>query len=418
MKSYLVVSFSHKNCDLATREKMAFDAETQKSILKEFIKSPYMTEAILLSTCNRVEAIIHTKTPSEALNCIFTIFASNSELQKQELEGRADIYEEEGAVKHILGVASALESVVVGEAQIVGQLKDAFNLAKDLNSCGRRLTSLIEYALKCAAKIKMITDVGKNPISVSSAAVVKAKELMGGSIEGKDVLVFGTGEMSVLATKHLVSSGAKVVMIGRDINKTKEIAAEIDGSVQSANHMELSSYLNKVELMFSATGAPHTVINNDMVEPREFKRYWFDIAVPRDIGKIEDPNIEVFYVDDLKGIVDMNIALRNGEAAKAYTIIGAMTEEFFDTLKVYNADPLIKLIRKRAEQAAVEEIERAVSKGFIPTHSQEAITKLVHNAFKKFLHTPTVNIKAAMNSPEKDDIESTIKYLFKEVEGR
>ncbi|MCV6606756.1 MAG: glutamyl-tRNA reductase [Campylobacterales bacterium] len=418
MKSYLVVSLSHKNCDIGTREKLAFDVDTQKKILREFIKSPHISESILLSTCNRVEVIIKSKVSREALNFIFTLFENYSNVSKQELEGRADIYEEEGAVKHILGVASALESVVVGEAQIVGQLKDAYNMAKEENSCGRGLTNLIEYALKCAAKIKNVTDVGKNPVSVSSAAVVRAKEIMGGSLEGKDVLVFGTGEMAVIAAKHLVASEANVVMIGRDIEKTKNIAEGVDKKVKSATYMDLSKYLNSYELLFTATGAPHPLINNDIVEPQDFKRYWFDIAVPRDIGKIDDPNVSVFAVDDLKGIVEANIAMRNGEASKAYTIIGAMTEEFFDTLKIYNADPLIKDMRKKAELASSEEIERAIAKGYISKESKEVVTKLVHNAFKKFLHGPTVNIKSAMSSPEKEDVENAIKYLFQEVEGR
>lgn len=418
MKSYLVVSLSHKNCDIGTREKLAFDEETRKYILKEFIKSPYISESILLSTCNRVEVIVYSKTPREALNCVFTIFSFNSTVQKQELEGRADIYEAGGAVKHILGVASALESVVVGEAQIVGQLKDAFNLARELNSCGRVLTSLVEYALKCAAKIKTVTDVGKNSISVSSVAVAKAKEIMGGSLKNRNVLVFGTGEMAVIAAKYLVVSEANIVMIGRDIDRTRTIAQKIDKSVKSGTYMELSKYLNSYDLAFTATGAPHPLINNDIVEPQDFKRYWFDIAVPRDVGKIDDPNVTVYAVDDLKGIVEANLTLKNGEASKAYTMIGAMTEEFFDTLKVYNADPLIKTMRKRAEQAGKAEIERAISKGFIPKENKEVVTKLVHNAFKKFLHGPTVNIKNAMNKPEKDEVESTIKYLFQDVDSR
>lgn len=410
---YLVVSYSHKNCDIATREKLAFPNDIQVKILKEFSKSPYISESALLATCNRVEAIISTKSPSDAQQLIYNIFSSNSDLDKDELEGRSEVFEDSGAVKHLLGVASALESVVVGEAQITGQLKEAYKMAKENNTCGRKLTRLIEHSFKCAANVRNETDIGRNPISVSSAAVVKAKELMGGCINGKDVLIFGAGEMAVLAAKHLVQAGTNIVMIGRDVNKTEEIARDIDKNIKVASARELPKYLNSYELFFSATGAPHPVINNDLVEKKDFDRYWFDIAVPRDIDEILDPRINVYSVDDLKDIVQLNLELRNSEASKAFKVVGNMTEEFYTGLKVENANPIIKAMRESAQIAAQEEIERAIAKKYIPEESRENIEKLVHNAFKKFLHKPTITIKDYMKKPEAEEITNTINLLFK-----
>ncbi len=414
---YLVVSYSHKNCDIATREKLAFNTDIQSKILKEFDKNPYITEAALLATCNRVEAILVTKDTADAQNFVYNIFSSNSDLDKDELEGRSEVFEDSGAVKHILGVASALESVVVGEAQITGQLRSAYKMAKEYNTCGRKLTKLIEHALRCAASVRNETEIGKNPVSVSSAAVVKAKDLMGGTLYNRNVLVYGAGEMAVLAVKHLVQAEANIVMIGRDYNKTLEIARSLGEKIKVATAKELPKYLNSYELLFSATGAPHPVINNDLVEAKEFHRYWFDIAVPRDIDGITHTNIDVFAVDDLKGIVESNLELRNSEASKAFKVVGSMAEEFYDSLKVENANPVIKLMRKRAQSAAKNEIARAVAKGYINKEDEKNVEKLVHNAFKKFLHNPTVTIKEYMRKPEAEEITNTINLLFKKEEA-
>ncbi len=411
---YVVVSFSHKNTDIEVRERLAFPDEEQKSrALATLLKTEGVSEAMLLSTCNRVEFLTSTSIPSSALHAIFEILHHHSGLSIEELEGRADIYEDEGAVHHVFSVASSLDSLVVGETQIAGQLKDAFRFAFEHGFCSQKISRLIHYAFKCAAEVRNSTEISKNPVSVAGAAVSQAKEVMGGNLGGFTGLVVGAGEMSEIVAKHLVASGCNVIIFNRSVENARRIAEAIDVPVDIEPLHALGKYINRYRLLFSATGAPDQIITADMVGPASFERYWFDLAVPRDIEDIDDETINIYAVDDLKEIVDTNLAMRKEQARKAYEIVGRYTIEFFKWLQTLMIDPLIKDIREQARKAAMAEIERAVKKGFIPKETQKNVEKLVHNAFNKFLHTPTKQLRDVAEQPRADTIIEAMKYIFK-----
>ncbi|MGE4296206.1 MAG: glutamyl-tRNA reductase [Campylobacterales bacterium] len=412
---YLLVSISHKNTDLAIREKLAFDSDRQAAILKRICGHASINEAVILVTCNRVELTLSVRDPHAALGEVFDALHAASGVNRAELEGRAQSYEDEGAARHLFSVASGLESVVIGEAQIAGQFREAFRLALEKGFAGKKLTGLMNHAMRCAAAVRSATEVGKNPVSVSSAAVVQARQLLG-SLRGATAVVVGNGEMSRLAALHLLGDGAEVIVVGRDLQKAQIFAAELGPSVKSESFARLPMLINTHPLLFTATGAPHTVINPEMIERREFKRYWFDIAVPRDIAAIEDENITVYAVDDLQGIVQTNMSLREEEAAKAFTIVGEHVADFFNWLQSLSADPVIKALRERASAAVREELDRAVKKGFIPKENEENVRLLLHNAFKRFLHVPTVALRARMDKPEAQETLECVRQLF-DLEG-
>lgn len=409
---YLLVSLSHKNTDLKLREKMAFDGERKTDLLKALKKRPAINEVMVLTTCNRMEIITSVNNPHDALACIFMTLNECTGIDKAELEGRADSFEDEGAVRHVFSVASALESVVVGETQITGQLKDDFKFAEEAGFAGQKLTRLVNYALKCAGAVRNATQVGKAPVSVASAAVANARQVFG-SLGGMTAVVVGTGEMSQLAAKHLVAQEANVIIVSREARRAQALADELDGDVRTETFTKLEQLVNAHKLLFTATGAPHTIINPEMVKPREFDRHWFDVAVPRDISEeITLDGVFIHTVDDLKSVVKQNMDLREEEAGKAYKIVGQYTGEFFNWLQTLSVDPIIKAMRDRAREVSVSELQRHIKKGYMPAEHEEAAMKFLHNVFNSFLHEPTARLKEVMEKPEADQVIEATRYLF------
>ncbi len=408
---YLVASFSHKNCDIATREKIAFAEDAKLETLKKLTSNTNINEAIILSTCNRVEVITSVKECSTAEEIIFKALSEHSNLSIEELEGRADLFENEGAVHHIFSVACALDSVVIGETQIAGQVKDAMKFASDNGFCGIKLSRVLQYAFKCAAEVRNKTEIARKPTSVASVAVDKAKRMLG-SLEGRTAVVVGAGEMGTLACKYLRAHDANIILVGRNVAKTEAVALEICEKIKVAHISELKTLLNSHSLLFSATSASGAVITHDMVESCSFERLWFDISVPRDIDVESTDGLNVVTVDDLKDIVVSNMGQRADEARIAYTIVGTWTIEFFKWMNTLSVDPLIKGLREKAERACEIEITKAIKKGLIQKEQEETIKLMLHSAFKKFLHDPTINIKSISNSPRLESMAEAMKYLF------
>lgn len=409
---YAIVSFTHKNTDLATREKLSFGSEALlEEYLKRLLEHKSINEAIILSTCNRVEIIVSSKDPFASTDYIFSLLAQHSGIGKEELEGRADLYEDNGAIHHLFSVASSLDSLVVGESQITGQLKDAFRFSFDKGYCGQKLGRAIHYAFRCAAQVRKETNISENPVSVASAAVAQAKAVLG-ELGGNTAIVVGAGEMSRLACRHLASSGCNIIIVNRNQGSAEKIASELGGMAQVMPFKDLGDLINRYRLLFSATAASHPIITRDMVEKRGFVRYWFDLAVPRDIEEPEDGTIHLFSVDDLKMIVNTNIALREEQAKKAYGIVGRFTMDFFRWLQTLSVEPLIKEIREQARKASLRELERAIKKGFIPEEMYGSVMKVIHQSFNAFLHQPTVNLRDIAEKPSADTIVEAMKFVF------
>jgi glutamyl-tRNA reductase len=408
---YLTVSFSHKNSDITAREKLAFTETSKEEALATLTcEDTKISEAIIVSTCNRVEILASTNDTAKASTEIFEMLSRHSGLSIEELEGRADVFENEGAVHHLFAVTSSLDSVVIGETQIAGQIKDAFKFAYDRGHCSQKLSRVMHYAFKCAADVRNQTEIAKKPISVASVAVDKAKKLFG-KLDGEIAVVIGTGEMGEIACKYLLTNGANVILVSRSKQKADEMGEKLGKNVTGADFGAIKELLNTHKLVFSATGAQHPIITDELVEERDFYRAWFDISVPRDIDVKKRDNLEVVTVDDLKDIVEQNQMLRAEEARIAYTLVGSYTMDFFKWIGTLSVDPIIKELREKAQLIAEKEIKNAVKKGFITKEHEEDVLKVLHSAFKKFMHDPTVNLKALANSPGLDTMVESLKYL-------
>jgi len=419
---YLVVSFTHKNTDIATREKLAFNNEVEKeAFLKTILVEDDINEAILLSTCNRIELIISTCCSKSAGKIALREFSLHSTLKMDELLNRADLYENEGAVHHIFTVASSLDSLVVGETQIAGQLKDAFKFSIDKGFSSQKLSRVIHYAFKCAARVRNATQLGSGSVSVASTAVAQAKQLF---IDSKDVkaLVIGAGEMSELACRHLLKYGFDVIICSRNIKKARVLAHSIvsdgNGNEYEASQIdvrpyeELESLLNSMRLMITATSAPYPIIKKEMITEFNEERNWFDIALPRDIEEMEIENINIYSVDDLQCIVDENMELRSSQAKEAYSIVGSMTQEFFVWLQTLSVEPIIKQLHLKSEDIIDKKIQNALKKHFISSKDEENIRKLCQTVMTEFLHEPTIKLKDVSSSSEGDVVLGMIQNLF------
>ncbi|WP_104697873.1 MULTISPECIES: glutamyl-tRNA reductase [unclassified Helicobacter] len=413
---YYVMSFSHKKTPLHLREKLAFLDEKEILSFLNTIKDETVPEIILLSTCNRLEFYCYTSDGAKVKQRILEKLVGLKQIDLAVLEESLETYEGIGAVHHIFCVASSLDSVVVGETQIVGQLKNAYRFCLDSNLCSKNFTRLIHFAFKCAARVRNQTQISDNVTSVASVAVHQAKKLQKQFNLAKKALVIGMGEMSILSAKHLLSDGYEILICNRNQQKIQDFIEQYPtkerAQIKSCNFDDLQGALQEYHFVFSATASSSPIILDSMVEDVAFDRFWFDLAVPRDIEDITNKRIQIFVVDDLKQIAEENLNSRREHAHRAYEIIGIATMEFSQWLQTLEIEPLIKKIRELAKEASLRELQRAIKKGYIPAQYQFNVEKILHQAFNVFLHQPTQNLRNQANKQESDIIIESIKNFF------
>ncbi len=411
---YLIQSYTHKNTDICTREKLAFnDEKSLASFQGELLEIEEVLEVAILSTCNRVEIIMYVSEFDSISSKIEKLFVQKTNITLEEIQKTGQTYKAKEAVKHLFLVGSSLDSLVIGETQITGQLKNAFRFSYDNGFCGQNIVRLMLNTFKCSQIVRNSTNITKNPVSVASVAVAKAKEVFDGNLGGYTGVVVGVGEMGELVAKHLAKAEANLILVNRDIGKALLLAEKIENvNVIVEPFSKLKEIVNSYRLLFSATGASEPIITKELVNKVNFQRYWFDIAVPRDIDKCDCENINIYAVDDLKEIVDKNIKERQTNASGAYAIVENQVEEFYKWINSLKIEPLIKEIRLRAENIAREELAKAIKKGFIDKEKEDESLKLIQSTFKKFLHIPTINLKNLSNTPEADLIVQSTQTIF------
>uniref|UniRef100_UPI004048990F glutamyl-tRNA reductase n=1 Tax=Aliarcobacter sp. TaxID=2321116 RepID=UPI004048990F len=411
--SYLIISFSHKNIDIKMREKLAFNNEEEKDrFIRVILENEHTKEAVLLSTCNRVEIITRSSNIKISSRNIIEKLASYSGLDFDILYSRADIYDNDGAVHHLFSVASALDSLVIGETQIVGQLKDAFRFSQSKGYCASNVTRVMHYAFKCAANVRNATSLGTGSVSVASTAVAKAKDIIGNT-KGVKALVIGAGEMSELTIKHLISSGFDVVLTSRDIKKAQNLANSFEVHVSVEPYSELRNLLAKIPIMITATSAPYPIITKENAPSSNIDRYWFDIAVPRDIDEnISLSDLEVYSVDDLQDIVNENMSLRAEQAKTAYGIVSRMSLEFFEWLKSLEIEPIVKHLYTKGDEIIEKKLKNAIKKGYVSANDEENIRKLCQTVITEYLHNPSKQLKDISKNMECDIVIGTVQNMF------
>ena len=409
---YLNISFSHKNSTMEIREKLSYsDDESKRVCLTKLLECENIAEAILISTCNRMEVLCNCNDIPSATEHIFNMLNQRSKISIEELEGRADILDDSSAIHHLFSVASSLDSMVIGETQIVGQLKDAFRFSYDNQFCSKKLARAMKSAFKCAAKVRNSTDISSKPVSMASVAVSKLKSLVE-SVEGKKALIIGVGEMSEITAKHLVNAGADVYIMNRTKHKAELLAKECGAKVIAFE--ELETAVNEFEILYTATSSHEPIITDEIIESREFDRYWFDLALPRDINYNKGEKIHLYVIDDLRTIVDENIASREQASRVAHGIIGRAIVEFFEWLSSQDSELVIKEIYKRADEAAKQESTRAINSGFIPKEYENEARKMCEQTLKRFLHEMTSNMRNSTEDAHSELISGAMAAIMKQ----
>jgi len=410
---YQVMSFSHKSCEQGMREKLAFSNDDEKiEMLNQLVAFDFIHESFIISTCNRVEIVLATSDNFSAYHSVLGLMAQKSNLNFYALKESVKRYDDEEAVHHIFSVVASLDSLVIGESQITGQVKEAFMLSHRNETANRKLNRIISYAIKCAAEVRNVTNISQNPISIASVAVAQAHYILGDDMVGMTAIVVGAGEMAVLAAKHLIRAGCDVVMLGRDVEKVQSVVDTL-GENAKADHLEnLGKYLNRYKLLFSATSSKEVLITRESIENESVNRLWFDMAIPRDIEDIALDKLQLFRIDDLRSISQDNHALREEQAVRAAEIVEKYTEDFYAWLRALSIEPIIKQMRQNVSDAIDKEMKRAIKKGFITADAEENTRKMAEQMFKRFLHDPTQNLR--QSSAEHKNINSieAVRQMF------
>ncbi len=410
---YQVVSFSHKNCDQGMREKLAFANDNEKiELLNLLVAFEFVHEAFIISTCNRVEIVLATRDNFSSFHAVLGLMSQKSDLNFYQLKTTAERYDDEEAVHHIFSVVSSLESLVVGESQITGQVKEAFMLSHKNETAGRKLNRLISYAVKCAAEVRNATNISQNPISIASVAVAQAHKILGDNMSGMTGVVLGAGEMGILAAKHLLRAKCDVVMLGRDVEKVKLVTETLGENVKADSVDNLAKYINRYRLLFSATSAKEPVVTKDLIEDDAVDRLWFDMAIPRDIEDMGMEKLQLFRIDDLQSISQSNHAMREEQAVRAAEIVEKYTDDFYAWLRALSIEPVIKQMREHVNVAIDAEMKRAIKKGFVPAEAEANMRKMAEQMFKRFLHDPTQNLRESSTQKKNANCIEAVKRMF------
>ena len=398
---YFVISFNYRNSDVILRSKLS---QLKLEDFEDF------KEVMYLQTCNRVEVIFDKKRDlNELYDKVFYKVITPEEFLK------AEIYENLEAIEHIFKVSASLDSMVVGETQITGQLKDAFFEAYEKHFISKNLTRLIHFSFKCAKKIRNQTQISNEPVSVASIAVRKAKEELK-DLSGYSAIVVGVGDTSRIVCKNLIKEGVNIILVNRTVENAFALKEELGDEVNIDVHSldSLPKLINNYRLLFSATSSPFCIIKNEHIKPKNFKRLWFDLAIPSDIEPIECADIKVIKVDDLKEISERNLEKRKKEVENANEVIKKCVKEFEKYLQSVSIEPVIKFLQDKARECSKAALENAIKKHYIPAELEEEVEKVLHNAFKRFLHHPNITLRKMADSAEVDIFISVIRRLFGE----
>jgi glutamyl-tRNA reductase len=397
-----LIGVNHKTAPIALREKVAIGRDELAETTRALAATPGVTECMIVSTCNRVELVAAVEGDVVP---IAGFLASYFGIESSVLAPHLYEYNDKEAVSHLFRMAASLDSMVVGEPQILGQVKEAFAVARAAGTVSGQLEYLLQSAFAAAKKARSETGIGSNSVSIASVAVDLAKKIFG-SLEGRTIFLVGAGKMSELAARHLVQQGAGAIMVSnRTAERARRMAAEFQGAIapEVVDFAQLYEAASRADIVISSTGAPHPIFRPEHGQAFLHKRrnrpmFFIDIAVPRDVdpemNKLD--GIFVYDIDDLQQVAVSHMQERSREAVDAEAIIAAEVERFHQRRRTVNATPAIVALQKKAEEIRVAEIQRIHSRlGSLTPEQLAAVEALTRGIVNKFLHPPMQALKQA-----------------------
>jgi len=410
----LTTGISHHTATLEIREKISIARADYAVRVKELRELDGVEEVVVVSTCNRTE--IYSIGPKESREQVRQWLQAKGSLSDSEMEKHCYVREREHAVRHLFRVAGGLESLVLGESQIVGQLKESWQMAHKAGGVGKVLDRLFQHAFATGKTIRSKTRIGEHPVSVAYTTVMLAKQIFG-DLASKTVILVGAGEMVELCGRHLHDKGvSSLIIANRSLDRATELAEQFDAHAVSLS--DLPDVLHKADILISSTASQEPVIYPDSVKAalkqrRNQPMFLVDIAVPRDIhpdvGKLG--NVYLYTIDDLQKVVNENISKRS-EAAEAATddVIEAV-KEFMRWLNSARAAVYLQNMHKHARMHSEELVTRALRKIEAGQDTEQVVTQLANTLAKRILHLPSTRLRQAAEEQD-DELLKVANRLF------
>ncbi|MEG2984770.1 MAG: glutamyl-tRNA reductase [Peptostreptococcaceae bacterium] len=408
--NFAVVGVNHNDTPIHIRENVSF-TDTQKIEGTNFLLDNGIQEVIILSTCNRSEIYIYSKKISDKVKVVIDFYEDffNVENIKDYLFCKKG----QEAVEHVFNVAAGLDSIVIGEDQILGQVKDAHDFSRQLGASKKVFNKLFREAITVSKDIKTTTKISQQPLSISYIGIKCLKDKIG-TLEGKNALVIGIGKMSKLAMKHLEEENLNNIYVtNRSYEKLQDIQDEYKNLIP-IKYEDRYKVMSKVDVVISATASPHTVIKKTDMPKLSNKLIMMDIALPRDIDKNlnDEDNISVYDIDDLKKISDENDKKRRELACTGELIIDDKIDEFNDWLETIKIDPTIQSLNDKCTDIREDTLDYIYRKLDLNCREKKIIDKMLTSALKRLIREPIVNLKQIKDSGKQEEYIKVVEELF------
>jgi glutamyl-tRNA reductase len=410
-----LIGVNHNSAPVEVRERLAIPESRLADACQRLAQHPGIDEGVILCTCNRVEVLAATQNGAADLRRFLHDYF---QVDEREFEPHLYEYREKEAVRHLFRVASSLDSMVVGEPQILGQVKEAYATARAVGAVGGQLDQLFSRAFAVAKKVRTETAIGTSAVSVASVAVELAKKIFG-SLNGKRVYLVGAGKMSELAARHLLAHGAASIFVAnRTYDRAVTLAGKFNG--EAIRFEELYNTADRADIVITSTGAPHAIFRREhgelfMARRKNRPMFFIDIAVPRDVdpemNKLD--GIFVYDIDDLQQAVASHVADRKKEAERAEKMVEEEVERFHARLQTLDVVPTIVSLQEHLETIRQAEIDRVRGRLGAMTPEQEmAIETLTRGIVNKIMHTPITTLKSAAREPHATTVVEVVRRLF------
>ena len=409
MSQFVLIGVNHKTAPIELRERIAISRDDLPEATRALAAMQGIGECMIVSTCNRVEMLATVESSgTDVASFLYNHFG----IERGVLGPHIYEHRDQDAIRHLFRVAASLDSMVVGEPQILGQVKEAFATARAAGTVSGQLEHLLQSAFAAAKKVRTETAIGSNSVSIASVAVELARKIFG-SLQGRSVFLVGAGKMSELAARHLVQQGAGAILVtNRTLERARQLAEPFNGRVIPFE--TLYETTTEADIVISSTGAPHPIFRREhgqqfMHRRRNRPMFFIDIAVPRDVdpamNKVE--GIFVYDIDDLQSVAASHIAERAAQAGDAETLINAEVERFHQRRRAVNVAPAIVSLQRQAEEIRVNELKRMHAKlGSLTDEQLAAVEALTRGLVNKFLHPPMQALKQAARENDSTRVEA------------
>lgn len=414
----VLVGINHRTAPVEVRERMNIQDSCLGAAVSDLLRREGIVEGLIFSTCNRVEVVANTREEADSEAILRKFLADYHRCDLSVYEPYFYWLRRQDVVRHLFRVASSLDSMILGEPQVLGQMKQAYATARSVGALNGTLHEVVRQALAVARRVRRETAIGATAVSVSYAAVELAKKIFG-SLSGKTILVIGAGKMSELAAKYLLRSGASAIFVSnRTYDRARDLAQAFQGI--AIRFEELFDHINKADIVISSTGAPHFVLRKEQAEKLLAARknrpiFFVDIAVPRDIDPAinELDNAFVYDIDDLEQVVDANRRQREREAVWAEKIIDEEVEKIQRRLASREVAPTIVALEDRLNNIREIEMERFRARlGNLTPDQSKAVDALTRGILNKILHGPITELKSGAGRPGQGALVQLIRKIF------